>query len=100
MTIEGHDDARTTTFDGSLADLGDDGTMTEMHSVVGADGDDAATIVVAWSSALGVTDDLHGALRYRFGKHDARFGDFSTVFVHRDESRCDIQHRPRSVAIE
>lgn len=100
MTIEGHDHARTAEFNGSLANLGNDGTVTEMHPVVGADGDDAATIVVAWNGALGVTDDLHGASRYRFGKHDAWFGDVSTMFVHRDESRCVIQHRPWSVAIE
>ena len=100
MAIECHDHARTAKFDCSLANLGDDGAVTEMHPVVGADGDDAATIVVAWSGALGVTDNLHGASRYRFGKYDARFGDVSTMFVHRDESRYVIQHRPWSVAIE
>ena len=86
MTIEGHDDARAPELHGALPDLGDDCAVAEVHAVVGADGDDASSVVVARSCALGVTDDLHGDLRYRFGKHDARFGGVATVFVHRDES--------------
>ena len=86
MTIEGHDDDRALEFHGALPHLGDDRAVAEVYSVVGADRDDAASVVVARSCELGVTDDLHADLRYRFCKHDARFGGVATVFVHRDES--------------
>jgi hypothetical protein len=71
-----------------------------MHPVVGANGDDTAAIVVSWGSALRVTDDLHGASRYRFGKHDARLGHVSTVFVHRNETLVFIRNHPRTVTVE
>ena len=100
MTIEGDDDACATELQGPLAHLGDHCTVAKMHPVVGANGDDTAAIVVSWGSALRVTDDLHGASRYRFGKHDARLGRVSTVFVHRNETLVFIRNRPRTITVE
>ena len=126
MPIKGHD-GRCAMLRGSLrANLGDDGLVTQMHPIVGPNGDNGATILKV--SLRKISDHLHALdvigfqrnaagsdesqrkatpsdvlLRDRsglLGDNNGRFGEVAVGFVHRQQLTARPEHRPGTLTLK